>query len=68
DKKRALYDQYGEAGIKSGVGGPAGAYTTNPFDLFETFFGASMGGFSGMDQTTFRTRRYGAVVKGEDIR
>lgn len=41
---------------------------TNPFDLFETFFGASMGGFSGMDQTTFRTRRYGAAVKGEDIR
>lgn len=27
DKKRALYDQYGEAGVKSGVGGPAGAYT-----------------------------------------
>ncbi|XP_074582626.1 uncharacterized protein LOC141838902 [Curcuma longa] len=68
DKKRALYDQYGEAGVKSGVGGSTGAYTTNPFDLFETFFGASMGGFSGMDQTTFRTRRRGTATKGEDLR
>lgn len=41
---------------------------TNPFDLFETFFGASMGGFSGMDQSGFRARRRATVVKGEDIR
>lgn len=69
DKKRALYDQYGEAGVKSAVGGSAGAYTTNPFDLFETFFGASMGGFSGgMDQSTFTTGRRRAASKGEDIR
>lgn len=27
DKKRALYDQYGEAGVKSAVGGQAGSYT-----------------------------------------
>ncbi|KAJ4816430.1 Chaperone protein DnaJ [Rhynchospora pubera] len=67
EKKRALYDQYGEAGVKSAVGGGAGAYTaTNPFDLFEQFFGASMGGFSGMDQGSFRTRR--RAMRGEDIR
>lgn len=29
DKKRALYDQYGEAGVKSTVGGPGG-YTVLP--------------------------------------
>lgn len=68
EQKRALYDQYGEAGVKSAVGGSGGAYTTNPFDLFETFFGASMGGFSGMDQSTFRTRRRSTAVQGEDIR
>ncbi|XP_020090885.1 uncharacterized protein LOC109711923 [Ananas comosus] len=68
DKKRALYDQYGEAGVKSTVGGASGAYTTNPFDLFETFFGASMGNFSGMDPSAFGTRRRGATIKGEDIR
>jgi DnaJ-class molecular chaperone len=27
EKKRALYDRYGEAGVKSAVGGPGGAYT-----------------------------------------
>ncbi|KAL5197394.1 hypothetical protein ABZP36_000906 [Zizania latifolia] len=55
-------------GFKSAVGGSAGAYTSNPFDLFETFFGASMGDFSGMDQGTFRRRRKSAAVQGEDIR
>ncbi|KAI6672005.1 hypothetical protein NL676_006890 [Syzygium grande] len=68
DKKRALYDQYGEAGVKSTVGGPSNAYTTNPFDLFETFFGPSMGGFAGMDPTGFRTSRRTTVMKGEDLR
>ncbi|RVW92090.1 hypothetical protein CK203_037054 [Vitis vinifera] len=68
DKKRALYDQFGEAGVKERCWGQAGAYTTNPFDLFETFFGPSMGGFSGMDQAGFRTRRRTTVSKGEDIR
>jgi DnaJ-class molecular chaperone len=32
EKKRALYDQYGEAGVKSAVGGSAGAYTVLPFN------------------------------------
>lgn len=69
DKKRALYDQYGEAGVKSAVGGQAGAYTANPFDLFETFFGPSVtGGFPGMDQTGFGPRPRSTVTKGEDLR
>ncbi|KAH9715141.1 Molecular chaperone Hsp40/DnaJ family protein [Citrus sinensis] len=63
-----MYDQYGEAGVKSTVGGGSSAYTTNPFDLFETFFGPSMGGFPGMNQTGFRTRRRSTVTKGEDLR
>lgn len=46
DDKRAIYDQYGEAGLKGGMGGGFGdsAGFTNPFDLFETFFGQGMGG------------------------
>ncbi|CAF2065958.1 unnamed protein product [Brassica oleracea var. botrytis] len=70
DQKRALYDQYGEAGLKSSVGGgPSATYTTNPFDLFETFFGASMGGFPGMDQADFgTTSRRSRVSKGDDLR
>ncbi|KAL8117361.1 uncharacterized protein LOC141661910 [Apium graveolens] len=69
DQKRALYDRYGEAGLKSGAGAQAGAYTSNPFDLFETFFGSNMGGgFPGMDSSGFGTRGRTTVTKGEDIR
>ncbi|GAA0142433.1 chaperone [Lithospermum erythrorhizon] len=64
DKKRSLYDRYGEAGVKSAVGGEAGAYATNPFDLFESFFGPNI--FSG-NTTGFGTRR-STVSKGEDLR
>ncbi|CAA0824418.1 Molecular chaperone Hsp40/DnaJ family protein [Striga hermonthica] len=68
DKKRALYDQYGEAGVKSSVGGAGGYAATNPFDLFEAFFGSSMSGFTGMDGSGFGTARRSTVSKGEDIR
>ncbi|XP_044487347.1 chaperone protein DnaJ-like isoform X2 [Mangifera indica] len=68
DKKRTMYDQYGEAGVKSTVGGASSAYRSKPLDLFEAFFGPSMGGFPGMYQTGFRTRRRSTVTKGEDIR
>ncbi|XP_041996489.1 chaperone protein DnaJ-like [Salvia splendens] len=68
DKKRALYDQYGEAGVKSAVGGGGGYTATNPFDLFEAFFGPSMGGFPGMDGGGFGTSRRSTVSKGEDLR
>ncbi|KAL0463942.1 UNVERIFIED_CONTAM: Chaperone protein dnaJ A6, chloroplastic [Sesamum latifolium] len=68
DKKRALYDQYGEAGVKSTVGGAGGYTATNPFDLFEAFFGPSMGGFPGMDGSAFGTSRRTTVTKGEDLR
>ncbi|EEF44825.1 chaperone protein DNAj, putative [Ricinus communis] len=67
DNKRSMYDRYGEAGVKSAVGGASSAYTTNPFDLFETFFGSSMGGFPGVE-TGFGTRRRSTVTKGEDLR
>lgn len=39
---------------------------TNPFDLFETFFGSS-NPIPDMD-TRFETRRRSTVTKGEDIR
>ncbi|GLJ25310.1 hypothetical protein SUGI_0484490 [Cryptomeria japonica] len=69
DEKRSLYDQYGEAGVKGAAAGAgAGAYTTNPFDLFETFFGSNMGGFSGMGQAGYGTRRRETVIQGDDIR
>jgi len=61
--------RYGEAGLKGSMGGGGGADMggfNNPFDLFEQFFGASVGGrggfgggFGGMGG---RTR----AVQGED--
>lgn len=45
DEKRAIYDKYGEAGLKgSGMG--TGDYS-NPFDLFESLF-EGFGGMGGM--------------------
>lgn len=41
---------------------------TNPFDLFEAFFGSSMGGFAGMDGSGFGASRRSTVSKGEDLR
>lgn len=42
---------------------------TNPFDLFETFFGSGIGNF-GMDAAGFGTAtgRRSTVTKGEDLR
>ncbi|CAH9146726.1 unnamed protein product [Cuscuta epithymum] len=70
DKRRALYDQYGEAGVRSTVGAQTGAYTANPLDLFETFFGAGLGNF-GMDASSFGTGATGprrTSPKGDDLR
>jgi len=52
EQKRPIYDKYGEAGLKGmgGMGGggqPSPGDFSNPFDLFETFFGGGMGGGGG---------------------
>ncbi|KAJ7553237.1 hypothetical protein O6H91_06G089400 [Diphasiastrum complanatum] len=46
DEKRSIYDRYGEAGLKGAAAGAGASDFSNPFDLFETFFG-SMGGMGG---------------------
>jgi len=64
EQKRSIYDRYGEAGLKNGMGGMGGPGMdfTNPFDLFETFFGGNMGGMGG--RATNRNR----PMQGEDER
>lgn len=49
DEKRQVYDRFGEAGLKGGMGmgGGAPGDFQNPFDIFETFFGGGMGGGGG---------------------
>jgi molecular chaperone DnaJ len=78
DNKRAVYDRYGEAGLKGGMGGMGGfggagapGDFSNPFDLFESFFGGGMGG-GGMGGGGFGGMGGGArargPVQGEDER
>eukprot|EP00879_Flechtneria_rotunda_P008518 GHRR01008924.1.p1 GENE.GHRR01008924.1~~GHRR01008924.1.p1 ORF type:complete len:437 (+),score=120.35 GHRR01008924.1:258-1568(+) len=63
DNKRAIYDKYGEAGLKGdafgGMGGMGGFQSTNPMDLFESFFGGGFGGFGGMGGGTAERQRQG---------
>jgi len=48
-KKRQIYDQVGEEGLKGGMGGGgADFHGSNPFDVFNMFFGGGMGGMGGM--------------------
>ncbi|KAE9600765.1 hypothetical protein Lal_00011367 [Lupinus albus] len=56
-EKREVYDQYGEDALKEGMGGGGGGH--NPFDIFESFFGASFGGGGSS-----RGRRQ---MQGEDV-
>eukprot|EP01025_Chloroclados_australasicus_P030039 TRINITY_DN3007_c0_g1_i1.p1 TRINITY_DN3007_c0_g1~~TRINITY_DN3007_c0_g1_i1.p1 ORF type:complete len:422 (+),score=41.81 TRINITY_DN3007_c0_g1_i1:38-1303(+) len=47
DQKRQIYDTYGEEGLKGGMGGMGGmGGFTDPFEIFEAFFGGR--GFGGM--------------------
>eukprot|EP00884_Botryococcus_braunii_P017788 jgi/Botrbrau1/4693/Bobra.0218s0015.1 len=64
DDTRSRYDRFGEAGLKNGMGGFGGAEGfSNPMDIFESFFGASMGGMGG-----FGARSRGrAKIDGENV-
>jgi len=72
EQKRQIYDRFGEAGLK-GAGAGGGAYGggdpfSNPFDIFESFFGGGMGGgmggMGGMGGAQMRNR----PVRGDDER
>jgi molecular chaperone DnaJ len=72
DQKRSIYDKYGEAGLKGGMGGFGGAEgfgSSDPFSIFEQFFGGGfggggMGGMGGMGGSNMRDR----PMQGEDER
>ena len=52
EEKKSIYDRFGEDGLKGGGMGAGfggmGSDFTNPMDIFESFFGGSMGGMGGM--------------------
>ena len=65
DEKRQVYDRYGEEGINNsgfGGGGPFEYGFGGLNDIFEAFFGGSMGGFSS------RQRDPNAPIQGHDLR
>ena len=65
DEKRQVYDRYGEDGINNsgfGGGGPFEYGFGGLNDIFEAFFGGSMGGFSS------RQRDPNAPISGDDLR
>lgn len=73
EQKRSIYDRFGEAGLSGGGMGGAGAGFgsaagmgdfTNPFDIFESFFGGGMG-MGGMGGRTSRRER---PIQGDDER
>jgi len=47
EKKRTLYDQVGEQGMKEGAGAGGGLHGSDPFDIFNMFFGGGGGPFGG---------------------
>lgn len=57
--KREIYDQYGEDGLKEGMGGGGGGFH-NPVDIFESFFGG--GAFGGGGSSRGRRQK-----RGEDV-
>jgi molecular chaperone DnaJ len=67
--KRAVYDRYGEAGLKRGGGGDAGFHH---FDLSEALniFMRDFGGFSGFEEMFGQARggRPSAERRGNDLR
>ncbi|XP_047321866.1 dnaJ protein homolog [Impatiens glandulifera] len=58
-EKREIYDQYGEDALKEGMGSGGGGH--DPFDIFQSFFGASPFGGGGGSSRGRRQRR------GEDV-
>lgn len=65
DNKRAIYDKFGEAGLKgdafgggSPFGGMGGFQSASPMDIFESFFGGGFGGM-GMGGTGAQRERPG---------
>ena len=58
-EKREIYDQYGEEGLKEGMGGGGGG---SPFDIFEAMFGGNPFGPGGGGRSSRSRQR-----KGEDV-
>jgi molecular chaperone DnaJ len=67
-EKRALYDRYGEAGIRRGAGGAAGGFGAFDFsDAFEVFM-REFGGMTGLGDLFGRGRPRRGPRRGSDLK
>src|SRR5690606_30866915 len=69
--KRAMYDRYGEQGVRGGAGGQAGFDFADAIEIFMRDFGGGGGGFSGFEDLFgmrgARQQRQGSR-KGQTVR
>ncbi|RMH16813.1 MAG: molecular chaperone DnaJ [Gemmatimonadetes bacterium] len=68
-ERRAVYDRYGEQGLKSGTGGPGGFDFADAIEVFMRDFGG-MGGFGGFEELFGGRRRGGGGQsrRGQTVR
>lgn len=64
EKKRKVYDQHGEEGLKQHEQQNAGGGGGHPGDIFSQFFGGGFGGFGGFGG---RQEEEDQVLKGENV-
>jgi molecular chaperone DnaJ len=69
-EKRAAYDRYGHAGVKSGAGaGYGGGFSGNfGFEDALNIFMRDFGGFGGFEELFNNGRRRGRTARGKDVR
>src|ERR687885_1969688 len=63
-QKRAMYDRYGESGLRGGAGGFHHVDLSEALGIFMRDFGA----FAGLDEMFGAARRGGSVRSGADIK
>src|SRR5918992_5180257 len=63
-QKRAVYDRYGEAGLRGGAGGFHHVDLSEALNIFMRDFGA----FAGLDEMFGAARRGGSVHAGSDVK
>lgn len=68
EKKRTLYDQVGEQGMKEGAGS-GGFHGSDPFDIFNMFFGGGGGGhpFGGRQESRGKNLVHQLAVSLEEL-
>ncbi len=66
EKKRSLYDQVGEQGLKEGAGA-GGFHGSDPFDIFNMFFGGGASPFGSRQEHRGKNLVHQLAVSLEEL-